>query len=166
MTELIPFDSRHSYEFFKLTDKNRNYLRKWLPWLDLIKSEKDTAEFLRKSLITDLEGTSLNYFIIQDKNIIGTIGLRDITQEKAIIGYWIDEDQQGKNITSQSLQTLIKNVQNKKITQSIILRCSPTNIASSTVARKCGFKYIKTLKDAENLYGKYNDLDVYEYYLT
>ena len=43
------------------------------------------------------------------------------------------------------------------------MRCSPANMASLCVAKKCGFKYKKTLKNAENLYGRFNDLDIYEY---
>ena len=71
MTELIPFDLRYSNELFELTIKNKDYLKKWLPWLDSIKSEKDTIEFLQKSIMTDYAGTSLNYFITYNGRISG-----------------------------------------------------------------------------------------------
>ena len=113
--------------------------------------------------MTDYAGTSLNYFITYSGKIIGTIGLRELSQEKGLVGYWIDQDYQGKNIVTESLLKLIKDIRDNQITNLIILRCSPANIASLCVANKCGFKYIKTLKNAENLYGRFNDLDIYEY---
>lgn len=163
MTELIPFDLSYGNELFKLTIKNKDYLKKWLPWLDSIKSEKDTIEFLQKSIMTDYAGTSLNYFITYSGRIIGTIGLRELSQEKGLVGYWIDKNYQGKNIVTESLLKLIKDIRDNQITNLIILRCSPANMASLCVANKCGFKYKKTLKNAENLYGRFNDLDIYEY---
>lgn len=66
---------------------------------------------------------------------------------------------QGKNIVTESLLKLIKDIRDNQITNLIILRCSPANMASLCVANKCGFKYKKTL----NLYGRFNDSDIYEY---
>ncbi|MFH4355836.1 MAG: GNAT family N-acetyltransferase [Neisseriaceae bacterium] len=162
MPELVKFCTEDSQEFFVLTDKNRAYLKRWLPWLDTIKEKNDTEKFIRKAIQSDLEKKSLNFFIKDSGAIIGTIGLRDITDQEALVGYWIDRDHQGQNIITTSLKALIGIVKQQKLTNSILLRCSPENKGSLAIARKCQFNYEKTLKNAENLYGTYNDLEVYK----
>jgi ribosomal-protein-serine acetyltransferase len=36
---------------FSLTDQNREYLRRWLPWLDGTKTANDTEQFLEQQLL-------------------------------------------------------------------------------------------------------------------
>jgi hypothetical protein len=40
----------YSVELFNLTNRNRRYLKKWLPWLDSIMSPEDTKEFIELQL--------------------------------------------------------------------------------------------------------------------
>ena len=45
--ELI--NESHAEELFALTDKNRKYLREWLPWVDATQTIEDTMKFIRSS---------------------------------------------------------------------------------------------------------------------
>ncbi len=164
---LKPFnDTEQTAEkFFALTDKNRAYLREWLPWLDFVQKVADTHKFLQDNCQSDKLGTTLNFFICDNDKIIGTIGLREITPQSALVGYWLDKSYSGQGITTNALQQLIGIVQEKNLTQQIILRCNPQNMGSKKTALKCGFSYQETLKNAENLYGVYCDLEVYFYKL-
>ncbi|MBS9783623.1 MAG: GNAT family N-acetyltransferase [Pasteurella sp.] len=160
---LTPFNETQQIaeEFFALTDKNRSYLREWLPWLDFVQKVSDTHKFLQDNCQSDKFGTTLNFFICDNNKIIGTIGLRDITPQSALVGYWLDKSYNGQGITTNALQQLITVVQEKNLTKQIILRCNPKNIGSKKIALKCGFIYQETLKNAENLYGVDFDLEIY-----
>lgn len=162
-TNLIPFTLAKVDEFYQLTEKNRLYLKKWLPWLDCIQGINDTENFVSCAINSDKQGHSLNFFICDNKTLIGTIGLRDITPHCALVGYWLDEAHQGKGIITKSLQQLLHIAQDRHLTVAILLRCAPLNKASAAIAKKCGFVYKTTLPQAENLYGRLNDLDVYEF---
>ncbi|MGF1589540.1 MAG: hypothetical protein ACFCU7_09875 [Pleurocapsa sp.] len=41
---------QYAEELFELTDKNRGFLQRWLPWLDEIKQPLDTEKFLETQL--------------------------------------------------------------------------------------------------------------------
>ena len=171
-------------EFFALTDRNRAYLRTWLPWLDFVKTPSDTQNFLHNALKTDHDQKSLNFFIKQGDKIIGTIGLRGIGDDNgshldkegirsaldkegvrsALVGYWLSQDYAGQGITSWALGQLITLLTSDYAelgVQAVILRCNPDNIASNKVAQKNNFIYSHTLPDAQKLYGRWEDLNVY-----
>ncbi len=165
MTNIIlkPFNDTNqtAEEFFALTDKNRAYLREWLPWLDTVQKVADRHKFLQDSCQSDKLGTTLNFFICNNDKIIGTIGLQEITPQSAEVGYWLDKSYSGQGITTHALQELIKIAQEKNLTKQVILQCNPQNMGSKKIALKCGFSYQETLKKAENLYGVMCDLEVY-----
>ena len=166
-------------EFFALTDRNRAYLRTWLPWLDFVKTPSDTQNFLHNALKTDHDQQSLNFFIKDNDTIIGTIGLRGIGDDNdphlalnldkegvrsALVGYWLSQDYAGQGITSWALGQLITLLTSDYAelgVQAVILRCNPDNIASNKVAQKNNFIYSHTLPDAQKLYGRWEDLNVY-----
>ncbi len=159
-------------EFFTLTNNNREYLRQWLPWLDFVQTVADTHKFLQDNTQSDKIGTTCNFFICKDNQInddqtkdyqiIGTIGLREINKDSAVVGYWLDQTHSGQGITTNALQQLIQIVQKRQLSKTLILRCNPNNIASQKIAKKCGFHYQQTLANAENLYGVWHDLEVYK----
>ena len=42
---------QYAEELFELTNKNRNLLKQWLPWLDSVQAISDTKEFLSYSYL-------------------------------------------------------------------------------------------------------------------
>lgn len=58
-------------ELFALTDRNRAYLRQWLPWLDHCTSPADTRKNIETSLRDAEAGTGLAVSIWQQNHIVG-----------------------------------------------------------------------------------------------
>lgn len=96
--------STHVKLISKLVDRNREYLRRWLPWLDHNKSVEDTKTFIKTSLKDYAEQKSMVFVIINNDEISGVCGFNSInhTIKSGYLGYWISEDCQGKGLVYQS----------------------------------------------------------------
>ena len=61
-------------ELFALTDANRAYLRRWLPWVDLVTSEDDSRSFLETVTAQREEGRGPTFGIVHDGALAGVVG--------------------------------------------------------------------------------------------
>ncbi len=61
--ELELLADAHAEELFALTDRNREYLRRWLPWLDSNKYLQNTVDFIKFSRKQYEENNSLQLCI-------------------------------------------------------------------------------------------------------
>lgn len=153
--------------FFDLTDKNRSYLRQWLPWLDTVKEVQDTHRSLSNRVLSDKAGVTINCFMMIDNAIAGIIDVRDIKDSQSslgvigLVGYWISQEYSGKGYTTSALKQMILLCQNKGI-DTLILRANPDNIASNKVALHCGFELQRIEYGITQLYGKSIDLNIYQ----
>ncbi len=94
---------------FALTDKNRDYLRQFLPWLDRTRTVADTEWFITNSLKGAKEEKCADYGIYCQDTLVGVIGFHsmDYENKKTTIGYWLDKEHQGKGIMTRSVKILI-----------------------------------------------------------
>ena len=152
-----------SDEVFSVIDKNREYLRKWLPWVDIT----DTSATLQ-NVITSWEkelelGTDLVFGIFKDDKYIGNIGLHDMKRpnNSAAIGYWLAENEQGNGIMTDCVRTLVDYGFNILSLNRVYIYCADKNQKSRAVPKRLGFVLEGVLQDGEYLYGTYFDLAVY-----
>ena len=80
-------------ELFALTDANRDYLRRWLPWVDLVTSEDDSHSFLATVTAQREEGRGPTFGILCDGALAGVVGYLPIDRVNRVgeIGYWLAE---------------------------------------------------------------------------
>ena len=71
-TQLKYLSLNDAHELFNLIEKNRNYLRQWLPWLDHNKTLEDSTSYIQKSILGYQAKDELSLAIIYNKNIVGT----------------------------------------------------------------------------------------------
>jgi ribosomal-protein-serine acetyltransferase len=78
-------------ELFALTDANRGYLRRWLPWVDLVTSEDDSRSFLATVTAQYDEGRGPTFGIACDGMLAGVVGYLPVDRVNGIgeIGYWL-----------------------------------------------------------------------------
>ncbi len=80
---------RHADEIFALIDRNRAYLREWLPWLDDVKTVEDERGFIKQALERFVAGQAVRTGIWHKGKFAGDIGLYgiDTKHKHAEIGY-------------------------------------------------------------------------------
>lgn len=151
-------------DIFNIIDTQREYLGKWLPFVEMTKKVGDTKAFI-KSIIDTPDEQREFIFVIQYKNkTIGLAGFRDSDRlnKKTEIGYWLSENFQKKGIITQTVKSLIEFAFNEMQMNRIQIRCATGNLPSKKIPEKLGFKHEGVERAGELLSsGEFADLDVY-----
>lgn len=144
-------------KLFHLVEKNRTYLRQWLPWLDETNSVDDSRLFLQGQLDKFSKGEGLTMIIEVDGVIAGVLGFNQIdrTNETGSIGYWLGEEFTGRGIMTKAVEDLIVVGQTYYNLRRFDIRCATENHRSRLLAERLGFTLEGTLKRAERVYDKY-----------
>lgn len=79
-----------------------------------------------------------------DVEMMGIISLTRIENNGFEFGYWIRDSAQGKGIVSKAITAILEQVTARYFR----IRCAADNEASKAIAKKFGFKYRYTQKDA------------------
>jgi ribosomal-protein-serine acetyltransferase len=150
-------------ELFILTNRNREYLRTWLPWLDTIQKISDTREFLVLQLQRFSKGEALHQTIFYREEIAGVLGYNLLDRANGIghIGYWLGQEFTGKGIMTLAVKDLICQGFKNWPLQKVEIRCAVGNKKSRAIPERLGFQNEGTLRNAEKVYDKYNDHIVY-----
>src|SRR6266540_1851761 len=67
--------------FFELTDRNRQYLRPWFPWVDATQTAANTSAYLEKCQTQFEKGESLDLGILYKGEWVGSVGFNGIDKE-------------------------------------------------------------------------------------
>ena len=150
-------------ELFQLTQKNRDFLRQWLPWLDEVKQASDTREFIELQLQRFQQGEALHISIFYQEKIVGVLGYNQIdsVNSTGYIGYWLGQEYNGKGIMTKSVRELINLGQSYYSLNRIDIRCAIDNYRSRAIPERLGFSNEGVIRHAAKVYGKYQDHVIY-----
>lgn len=134
---------------------NKDHLDPWFPWSQVTKKVEDSLKYLFDKEEETKKGNKIEYGIYIKQEYIGNISIFDLNNKdkSAEIGYWISKFHIRKGYTSEALQILEKEGFNNLKLNRIQIQCDSNNLASSGVARKCGYKYEGKLR--QNKYNTY-----------
>ena len=139
-------------EFYKLVDKNKNHIGKTFP-VTLTNSDslKKTEDFLAISQEKE-RNKEWFYFYARDiktNDLIGYLCVKTIDYRisKCELGYFVDEDYQGKGITSKMVSDALEFCFNELKLNKIFICTSEINLASQRIALKHNFKQEGILRD-------------------
>lgn len=154
---------QYAEELFELTDRNRDFLKQWLPWLDTVTKPSDTKEFIKAQLLRFQRGEALHVTIFHRDNISGVLGYDQIDQANGIgrIGCWQAQEYNGKGIMTKSVKNLIELGFKYYALNRIEIRCAVNNLKSRAIPERLGFQREGTIRRAEKVYGEYLDHVVY-----
>lgn len=155
--------ARDSAQLFELTDQSRDYLKQWLPWLDSIRTANDSLEFIKGTFTAYNNRTGITAGIFYDDELAGIAGYNylDFRNKIGQIGYWLEQDKQGKGIMTQSIGALTNYGFEQLRLNRIEIRAAKENTSSRKVAERLGFQKEGCIREAEWLYDHYVDHVIY-----
>lgn len=161
--ELRILELRHAEELFQLTDQSRNYLREWLPWVDLTKEVEDSKNFIQSGLNQFSNNNGFQAGIWYQNKLAGVIGLHYINwaNKCTSVGYWLGEHFQGKGIMTKACKAVIQYCFRDLDLKRVEIRVATENYKSQAIPERLGFKKEGCLRSIEFLYDKYVDHYVY-----
>ena len=144
-------------ELAVLIDKNRPYLRQWLPWLDHSQTIEDSANFISQAHKKWESQSGLTLGIFHRQILVGVISFHEFNwpQKLASMGYWLDADRQGQGIMSTACKSLIELGFVQLNLQTITISCAEGNQKSQAIPKRLGFQAYQTIPDKEWLYDHY-----------
>ena len=148
---------------FAVADRNRAYLREWLPWVDRTRSAADIRDFIAGALEQWEAGLGPNAAICLDGDIVGAVGAHrfDLANSNGSIGYWIDAAQQGKGIITRCAASLIDYLFDAAGLHRVTIQCGTGNHKSCAIPARLGFAREGVLREAEWVNDRWVDLVVW-----
>jgi ribosomal-protein-serine acetyltransferase len=160
--ELRLVEERHIDALQAVIERNLDQLRRWMQWAQESASRDDLVSWVRLSLLRYAEGKGFYAAIWHRREIAGTLGL-DIDQRErsAEIGYWLDKDLQGRGVITRSVRAVVGACFVELDLHRVEILCSTQNVRSCAVAQRLGFQQEGTLREAERIGDRYQDLAIY-----
>ncbi|MFC4737893.1 GNAT family N-acetyltransferase [Bacillus daqingensis] len=145
--------AKHTADLFNLTVSDKAYLGEWLPWVDQIEKESETAAFIQSSRKRFAEQTALDAVILYRGETAGIAGFNriDTTNGVASVGYWLAAAFQGNGIMTRTVRALTDYAFEELSMHKVEVRAAAGNQASRSVPERLGFSEEGTIREVEKL---------------
>jgi ribosomal-protein-serine acetyltransferase len=154
---LVP---RDALVVFETVDRNRGRLRPWLGWVDRTLGPEDTRAFIDLTIST--QGREFAYGIYVDDSFVGAIGLHtDLEHRSAMIGYWIDEEHEGRGLVTKASRALMDVAFRDLALHRVWLTADPMNSRSCAVAERLGLRLEGIRREDTYTDGLFRDTALY-----
>jgi ribosomal-protein-serine acetyltransferase len=134
-----------------------------MKWIDKVETVDDSIANI-ESNIEDWEmKTDLHLGVFRDGVMVGMISMHNIDylNHKAYIGYWLDEDNQGKGIMTAAVRSLIEYGWAALGLNRIEIRAGVENVKSRAIPERLGFRQEGVIRQGEFVNGAFIDLVIY-----
>ena len=154
-----PFQDVDAEKVFMAIDTNRSILKRWLGWVDNIKTIEDSKKTVAQSINDFADGKSFRFGIFVENKYAGIVDLKDVNQKdkRASVGYWLGQEYQGKGIMTSALKQLLEFGFGTLDLNRIEIHVAPNNLKSRALPEKLGFKQEGQLRQFEWLYDHFED---------
>ncbi len=162
-TELRTIEERDARELFLLVERDREYLREWLPWVDYTRSVEDELAFIRNTRAQFRDNGNYGCVILYRKQIVGTIGYHPVNwhDRRAEIGYWLGAAFQGRGLMTRACWALTNHAFTVMGMNKVEIRCATGNYRSCAIPRRLGFMHEGIIRQGEWLNDRFVDLNLF-----
>lgn len=158
MRLLAPGDAEAGYA---VVERNRAYLREWLPWVDRTHSAADMRTFIETIAIPQYQANNgPNCGVWMAGEFAGGIGCHAINWANlnCSIGYWVDGAHQGKGIVTRCCESLLDYLFDELGLHRVAIECGTGNTRSCAIPERLGFTREGVKREAEWVGGRWVDL--------
>ena len=157
-------DLRQANSMLTYVNKDRSRLRKFLPWVDYVKTVEDERKFIKRTHKGWKENTLFDFGIFRksDLKYMGNIGVHSIRWDRysCEFGYWILGEFEGQGYVSEAVKALESEMFGLGFNR-IQIRCNNVNKRSASVPRACGYTHEGTIRQDGIDLGKFRDTMVF-----
>lgn len=148
---------------FALTDRDREYLREWLPWVDFTRSVADTEGFVLRALDQVRRGQGFHACIEYRGDLAGVIGhvYLDPQNRRTELGYWLGNAFQGRGIMTRACRRLVDNAFQSLDLHRVEIRTDVDNRKSRAIPERLGFVQEALLRESVQDHGRFRDIIMY-----
>jgi ribosomal-protein-serine acetyltransferase len=146
---------------FAMAERDREYLRQWLPWVDGTRSPADILRFITTVVEPQwLDGRGPQCAIWVDGAPAGSIGCHPIDWQNrsCSLGYWIASHYQGRGIITQCTASMLEYLFGELSLHRVVVQCGTGNHRSCAVPQRLGFTREGVLRQAEWVNDRWVDL--------
>lgn len=149
--------------FFKLIDKNREHLGKWMAWEKNHQEVDDSYQYIMYERHQFARYESISTQIYYQGQVAGScsLTLHDLRSGFGEIGYWLGKEFTGKGIVTRSVKAMVNFAFNTLNMHKIVLRVITGNEKSIAVAKRLGFEFEGIQVKQRLLRDRYYDYTVY-----
>jgi len=147
---------------YETIDRDREYLKEWLPFINFTFDLTDTVNFI-KSVSAENNRRDYVYSIWYKEEFAGLIGYKDTdwVNRKSEIGYWLAEKMQQKGIITACVKQMTDHAFRKLKLHRIQIKVAEANQKSEAIPQKLNFTF-EGIERAGELHGdKFLNLKVY-----
>jgi ribosomal-protein-serine acetyltransferase len=156
--ELELVDEHHAEALYALTDRNRDHLAPWMPWVATTTSVADTMGFVTFSKNEHAAGRATNCALRYRGEVVGTAGLRlDANNKRAELGYWVDKAHEGKGIVTRASRALTDAAFGELGMNRVEIHAGVENVRSRAVPERLGFVLEGVLRQYEKVGDRFVD---------
>lgn len=161
--KLCLLEERHAGQLFELVDKNRDHLRRWLPWVDSTTAVDDSKAFIQSALQQYASNEGFQAAIFYREQLIGMNGYHTIDwpNRSVEIGYWLAADFQGRGLMARTSRFLVNYAFNELDLNRVVIRCAVGNDKSAAIPKRLGFTQEGIFRQQQQLNDAFVDLVVY-----
>lgn len=161
--EIRQVEDRDAEAMFALTERNRLYLREWLPWVDHTITVDDTRRWIAGAVAQYQSNRGPNAGIWIDGAIAGSVGCHPIDwpNRSCSIGYMLEEGRQKRGIVTRCTAALVDYLFRDMKLHRVVIQCGTGNHKSCAVPQRLGFTREGVLREAEWVNDRWLDLIVW-----
>jgi ribosomal-protein-serine acetyltransferase len=161
--ELRALDEPDAGVLFDLTDRNRDHLRAWLPWVDGTRTVHDTLAFIRSAREQEREGDGFQAGIWYRGDLAGVVGYHriDWPRRRVALGYWLGREFEGRGIMTRACRTIVDHALGELSLERVEIRAATQNLRSRAIPLRLGFVEEGMIRRAEWINDHFVDHVVY-----
>ncbi|MDD4490660.1 MAG: GNAT family protein [Paludibacter sp.] len=162
--ELAQLTNEDVVAIFNTIDSQRDYLGKWLPFVEFTKQLSDSASFVKSVIDAPEDKFEYVFTIRKQGEFVGLIGFKDTDRGnlKTEIGYWLSEKLQKQGIVTKSVARLCDFAFQEMGMNRVQIKCAIGNTSSINVPKRLGFQFEGIERQGELLTGNiFTDLMIF-----